>query len=286
MAQPISYYQQMITDAYVSNAAAVGVTINTSLWSATNLDRCIIYAVAVCAWAIANLIDLFKTDVNAIILEKNPHTARWYVNKVKAFQYGYNLVAEKDYYDNTGISDDVIAASKIIAYAAFVQEPYTRLKLAKKVGSGLGKLTTPELNAAIEYVMRFKDAGVKLKRSTLTVPTTITSTDPDQLLLTLRVKFNPLVLNINGQRIDGTALTPVADAARNYLSNIDFNGRFSVQKLVDAIQAVDGVDDLHIDAIQTKYGALPFTTIDIDFVPDSGYLVLLDANLNITYLPI
>ena len=67
---------------------------------------------------------------------------------------------------------------------------------------------------------------------------------------------------------------------------LDFNGLFSVQKLVDKIQAVDGVDDLHIDQIQTKYGALPFMAVDIDFVPDSGYLVIDPADLIITYIPV
>jgi hypothetical protein len=203
---------------------------------------------------------------------------------VKAFQYGYNLVPEKDYYDNTGLDATAVAASKIITYAAFVEEPYTRLKLAKNVGSGLGKLADAELAAAIEYVMRFRAAGLKLKRSTLTVPTTITSTDADNLLLNIRIKYNPLVLSAVGARLDGTSVTPVADAVRSYLGNIGFNGLFSAQKLVDAIQAVDGVDDLHIDQIQTKYGALVYTSVDIDFIPDSGYLVIADADLTIQYI--
>jgi hypothetical protein len=253
--------------------------------SATALYKLWCYVFAVCAWSLETLFDIFKTEVDYTIAQDKTHRPQWYVNKAKDFQYGYNLVAEQDYYDNTGIADDVIAASKIVAYAAFVEEPAVRMKVAKLVGTNLAKLTTPERTAFCAYIKRIKDAGVKLHDTTASAAATITSTDPDKLRLVVRVKFNPLVLNGTGARIDGAAATPVKDAVKNYLQNIDFNGLFSVQKLVDAIQAVDGVDDLKVDGIQTKYGALPFTSVDIDFVPDSGYLIIEDVDFVPTYLP-
>lgn len=261
----------------------LSVTLTST--STVAIYRLFLYIVAFCAWTIENLHDLFKLEVKQIIYDTKPHTARWYVLKAKEFQYGYNLVPEKDYYDNTGLTDDQVAASKIVAYAAFVEIPYVRLKVAKKVGAGLGKLTVPELDAFRAYVMRYKDAGVKLKLATNTSASTITSGDPDKLRLVCRFKFNPLVLNDTGARIDGTSPIPVPDAIRGYLENIDFNGLFSVQQLVDAVQAVDGYSDFAIDEIQTQYGALPFTSVDIDFVPDGGYLVIDDVDLLITYIP-
>jgi hypothetical protein len=238
-----------------------------------------IWITATCIWTLEKLHDIFKLEVEDTISKKNPHTPEWYVEKAKAFQYGYALVPEKDYYDNTGIADDVVEASKIVKFAAMPEDPFLRLKVAKLVGLNLAKLDAAELIAFKAYVKRYKGAGVKLN------DTTITSGDPDNLRVVLRVKFNPLVLNSTGARLDGTSATPVPDAMKSYLYNIDFNGLFSTQKLEAFILAVDGVEDVKIDSIQRKYGALPYTSVDIDFVPDSGYLIINDVDLIPTYIP-
>ena len=282
MARTIEQWQQDLMDKVAVDTVLGGLLTSTS---GVSIYRLFLYIVAFCAWTIDNLHDLFKKEVQDFIYAEEPHTARWYVKMAKLFEYGQNLVPEKDYYDNTGLTDDQVAASKIISYAAFVELPYVRLKVAKKAGASLGPLTDAELNAFRAYVMRFKDAGVKLKLATTTSASTITSGDPDKLRLVCRFKFNPLVLDDTGARIDGTSTTPVPDAIRGYLENIDFNGLFSIQKLVDAVQAVDGYSDFAIDQIQTQYGVLPFTAVNIDFVPDGGYLVIEDADLIITYIP-
>lgn len=266
---------------------AADLTLGPLLTSTSNVAIfkawCFIWAV--CAWALENLFDIFKTEVDFTIAQDKTHRPQWYVNKAKDFQYGFNLVADEDYYDNTGIADDVIAASKIVAYAALVEEPGIRMKVAKLVGTNLAKLTAGELLAFIQYIKRVKDTGVKLHGTTLTAAATITSTDPDKLRLVVRAKINSLVLDNTGARRDGTNPAPLKDAVKSYINNIDFNGLFSVQKLVDAMQAVDGITDLKIDGIQTKYGGLAFTTVDIDFVPDSGYLIIEDVDFVPTYIP-
>jgi hypothetical protein len=244
------------------------------------------YAFAAVVYLPGVLMDLFKKEVDQVIFDDKSHRPQWYVKKAKEFQYGFNLVNDQDYYDNTGIPDSVVAASKIVKYAAIVEEPNLRMKVAKLSGTNLAKLSAGELTAFIAYVKRFKDTGVKLHGITLTAAATITSTDPDNLRLVVRAIINPLVLDNTGARRDGTNATPLLDAVKGYINNIGFNGVFSVQKLVDAMQAVDGIDDLKIDGIQMKYGALPFTTVDIDRVPDSGYLII-DEMVDFlpTYIP-
>ena len=102
----------------------------------------------------------------------------------------------------------------------------------------------------------------------------------------MRIRYNPLVLNNAGERLDGADIAPVITALKSYLQNLDFDGLFSIQKLVDAIQKVEGVNDLNVDTCQSKYGALPFTSININFRPDSGYLTIDTINdLNIIYQP-
>lgn len=276
MANTIQYYQTQITEAYVANAAAVGIIINPAAWSVANIDRCFIYAVAVCAWSVNTLFDFFTADVNATIAAMKPHSLQWYAGMARAFQLGQNLVAEADYYDNTGLDADVVAASKIVAYAAVVEQTRgVRIKVAKTMGTDLGPLLPGELTAFSDYMKKVKDAGVKLS---------ITSAVADDLRLVITVKYNPLVLTSTGSRIDGITATPVKDAIKAFLKNLPFNGVFSIQKLVDAIQAVEGVDDLTINEAQTRYGLLVFSTVNMVVVPDAGYLRIADGDLVVSYV--
>lgn len=274
MARSITEIKDEILNAKAIEPALddLNSTSNTAIW------RVWINITATCIWTLEKLFDIFKTDVDDTISRKNPHTPQWYVEKAKAFQYGFNLVAEKDYYDNTGIADAVVEASKIVKYAAMPELPFLRLKVAKLVGQNLAKLEAAELTAFRAYVKRYKGAGVRLNDNT------ITSTDPDNLKLELRIKYNPLVLNSAGARLDGTNATPVKEAIKKYLYNLEFNGTFSTQQMVDYIQAVEGVEDVSVDIIQHKYGLLVFSSVNIDFVPDSGYLIIEDADFSATYI--
>jgi hypothetical protein len=284
MAQTLEEIQNEMLAAKEAEPALDGFTSTstTAIWLLW------IYQFSRAVLSIQKRFDLFIVQVRTIIFNLKPGTPRWYVNKAKEFQYGFNLVPEQDYYDNTGVAANVVTASKIIAHASFTEEPSIRMKVAKKVGDNLAKLSPTELQAFIAYVRRYKYAGVDLRDvdTVNNLPATITSTEADNLKLSLRIKYNALVLNSAGARLDGADASPVVTAIKNYLQNLDFNGVFSKQKLVDNIQKVEGVNDLNVDSVQSKYGALPFTSINISFIPDSGYLVIDEINdLNIVYQP-
>ena len=271
MARTIAAIQAEIITAKDAQASLAGLTSTSS----TAIWRAWTRVVATAIWSLEMLFDIFRTEIDETIAKLKPHSLRWYAEKSKLFQYGYDLVEEADYYDNTGIAEDLITASKIVAYAAVVEQTRgVRIKVAKNVGSDLGALEAGELTAFTAYMKEVKDAGVKLA---------ITSATADLLKLSLEVQYDPLVINAAGGRIDGTTSTPVKDAIREHLKNLPFNGLFSVQKLVDAIQAVEGVVDLAVTQVQTKYGALPFTTVNISRIPDAGYLRMDDADFAAIY---
>ncbi|HYH14170.1 MAG TPA: hypothetical protein VD794_03055 [Flavisolibacter sp.] len=258
---------------------AADPTLGPALTSTSRVAiyRLMLYISAVCDWTLETFQDLFKKEVNETIANMKPHSPLWYANKAKAFQYGFDLVPEADYYDNTGLRDDEIEASRIVRHAAVVELPRgLRIKVATHNGTDLQKLTADQLTSLKAYFARVKDAGVN--------PLVVTTDDADALKLSLRIKYNPLVLNAMGGRIDGTTATPIQEAIKNFLENLPFNGVFSVQALVDAIQAVEGVEDLSIDLVQTKYGALPFSAVNIQYIPDSGYLRIADEDLFIQML--
>lgn len=276
MARTTDQIYSALTARYVSEMNAIGVAVDPATWSQTNLQRLLFFVVAFVFKTIEELFDQHKNEIDATIAAMKPHSLQWYAETGKKFRYGQNLLPESDKYDDTGLTTAQIAAMKIIAYIAVVeQQRGLRIKVAKLVNGELAPLSNQELAAFVAYMERVKDAGVKLS---------ITTSNADALKLSLRVKYNALVMNGSGQRIDGTSQTPVQDAVRNFLKNLPFNGVFSVSKLVDAIQAVDGITDVKIDLVQTQYGALPFTSVDIDYTPDSGYLRILDADLLTQFL--
>ncbi len=266
-----------IHDGLLAKVAADAV-LNTELTSTSDfaIYRLFLYIVAFASWMVENLHDIFKADVNETIAAMKPHSLRWYAEKAKAFQYGYNLVDETDYYDNTGLTVAQILQSKIVAYAAVVEQVRgLRIKVAKLVGGVLVPLDANELIAFVAYMNAIKDAGVKLN---------ITTAVADKLRLQLVIEINPLVLKLDGSRNDGTDAAPVKAAQDNHLLNLPFNGLYSVQKNIDAIQKVEGVKDLQLIAVQTKYGNLNFTSVNISVVPDAGYLRIDAADLIITYI--
>lgn len=277
MARTTDQIYNALTTRYVAEMNAIGIVVDPSTWSQTNLQRLLFFCVAFVCKTLEEAFDQHKAEIDYTISLMKPHSLRWYAEKAKAFRYGQSLVAEADYYSDAGLTPGQIEAMKIIAYAAVVEVARgLRIKVAKLVNGELAPLTPQELDAFKAYMAIVKDAGVKLD---------ITSTVADALKLSLRIKYNPLVLDGNGQRIDGTAATPVPDAIREFLKNLPFNGVFSTAKLVDAIQKVDGVNDPKVDLVQTQYGALPFTSVDIDYTPDSGYLRITIGDLTIQFIP-
>ncbi|TAN18838.1 MAG: nucleotidyltransferase [Chitinophagaceae bacterium] len=276
MARTIQQIQQLILDNISSNVTLSGQLTSTSQ---TAIWKLCSYIVAVCQWTLETLFDQHVSEVTGIIDNLKPHSLRWYANMAKAFQYGYALVADEDYYDNTLLTSDQVTISQIVNYSAVIeQEKNLRIKVATTINSDLAPLNATQLAAFTEYMSQVKDAGVKL---------VINSESPDSLLLTIRIFYNPLVLDSNGARLDGTSSSPVQDAINAYLQNLPFNGWFVVAYLIDALQAVDGVIVPVVDQAQATYGTLPYQSIDVKYNPDSGYLRIINpaTDLDITFIP-
>jgi hypothetical protein len=275
MARTITEIENEII-AQVQANATLGPLL-TSI-SKTAIWRLIVFVLAVAIWTVEQLFDIHKADIEEQIATLKPHSLRWYAEKTKQFQYGFNLIPETDVYDNTGIDETTIEASKIIDYAVAVEvERGLRIKVATTVGNDLAPLNVDQLNAAKEYLKRFKDAGVKVE---------MTSTVADSLKLTADVYFNPLVLKSDGSRLDGENSTPVQDGTKAYLKNLPFNGLFILQNLVDQMQKIDGVVLIDIKSASARYGSLPYQSFSVQYLPDGGYLRFVSNNdLIINFIP-
>lgn len=271
MARTIDEIQQGIITTLSDN----GITISTSR---TSRRRLWTFVVAVCMWTLEMLFDQHRVEVTGLIDLLKPHSLKWYANKAREFQNGYELVHDEDYYDNSQLTEEQVAASKIVSYSAVVEQSKAlRLKVARIVDGDLGPLTDNQKQSFTEYMARIKDAGVRL---------IIDSLPPDGLKLSLIVYYNPLVLNPDGNRIDGAVIDPVGKAVRNYLLSLPFNGTLVLAYLIDALQQVEGVVIPHLVSAQAQYGNFPYTSFDVKYNPDSGYLrFLVDTDLHIEYVP-
>lgn len=278
-----------MTEAFISNDAVIeayeltpGKTFEEE-FSTVSIESILFYCLAYGVYLLYAFFDLFKKETDAAIVNYTHPTLAKLAEKIKSFQYGDALIPERDIYNNTGLTDAQIAEKKIIKYASATEQPFSngrygvRLKLAGEDGNGNRVQLLPEqLEAAIEFWRIVKPGGLY---------TEITSTEADYLKLSLRVYYNPLVLNNQGQRLDGTDNEPLQKAIAQHLKNLSFNGKFNLTALVDAMQVVEGIIDPRILSAQTKYAALPFTDVVDEVVPDAGYLkIYAPSDLQINWI--
>lgn len=259
MARTIAQIQAQIIAEKTANATLNTLLTSTSLVAVWRLWT---YIVAVCIWTLETLFDAHKAEVNGIIATQKPHTLQWYAVKAKQFQYGDTLPADSDVYDPISTDEAVL----VVAYAAAIETLNSiRIKVARLNSGTLDALSAPQLSAFTAYMARVKDAGVRL---------VLTSGEADNLRLKVAIYYDPLVLNNAGERLDGTAATPVKDAINDFLTNLPFNGLFVVNKLIDAIMNTEGVVNGVVNEAKANYAATPYVVIPVEYVPDAGYMVL------------
>jgi hypothetical protein len=236
--------------------------------SATAIWRLWLYIVAVAINVHEGLFDAHKAEVTSIINAELPHTTRWYVWKAKAFQYGDSLPTDSDTYATIDASLQIVTQAACTESAGRV-----RLKAAKGTDT-LAALSSAELAALTAYMQQVKDAGVRL---------TVTSGAADDLRIGLKVYYDPLLLDATGARLDGTSVTPVKDAIAAFLTQLPFNGLMVVNKLLDAVRAVEGVVNCSVITVAARYGDLSFAPVEDEYLPDAGYLIndgdYFDANV-------
>lgn len=266
MARSVKEIQDEIIEQKNEQPELVGLdsTSKVSVW------RMWTYITAVAIWSLEKLFDLHSNEVTEKLAHLKPHTARWYRSKALLFQYGFDLLSDSDNYDNTGADESEVENSKVIKYCAVVEsESVSRLiiKIATEDSDELSPVGGDILESFQEYIAEIKDAGVAI---------TVINYLPDRLKLTIRIIRNALLLDAEGRSIRN-GNKPVEDAIKSYLKLLPFNGNFSIQKLIDNIQQVEGVEDVSIDEALTCWidGTLQdygnWESIDIHKVPESGY---------------
>jgi len=260
-------------------------------FSAVSIETIFIYLVAIVANAIEVLFDEHKANITRIVETERFGLPGWYRKMALQFRFGAGL--DENYYDpdgdfaGTDIYPDQYNDDRnyphIVKYA-YAEETAEHLgvtiKIAKETDGVLSPLddgtadTDNEIAAFTAYMNRIKPAGI---------PVAVVNSQPDQLTLSLLVKYDPLLLNADGTLISSPSDKPVEIAIEQYLNSIDFNGRFVPMKLIDVVQVAEGVKIAEVTSATAQHAGYDPQPIGIEYMPYAGYMKLESSNLTINY---
>ena len=281
MARTRKEIKAQITATFMANemlAEKYGFEVGNTFeneFSLVSLENIIFDIIAFAIFVFELILDNHKSEIDTLILEQKSGTANWYKNLALRFQYGFDLITDSDKYDNTGIDQAVVDASKIVKYCSVkrsLESSRLIIKIASQEGDELIRLTEQQLESFTEYMDETGYEGDKLL---------IVNNPADQLLLNLFIYRDPLVLDVTGMSILN-ADRPVETAIKQYLKELKFNGEFVINDLIEKLRAVPGVNNAHVvaassssyDTITEEY--LPFEFIDVKVIPDAGYFQLVN----------
>lgn len=239
--------------------------------SKTSLYGLWAYIVAVAMWTMYSAWDIFSIEMDQKIREQKLYSLLWFRNMALEYRHGHPLNETTGEYSGEGYSDAEIEAAQVVSRAAVIEveinnRKHLWIKMAKTENETLVRLNDAERAGVEQYFARIKPAGTKI----------ITfSEKPDDLKLDITFFYNPLVMDENGARIDGTDNEPVQTAINGYLKNLKFNGEFILSELVDILQNIEGCADreVYINKAEANYVDPPnWTKIESSYIANSGYM--------------
>ena len=210
----------------------------TSHFSKVSVIGILFYIFAVAAWTLEKLFDTYKGD------------------------------ADTDRYDTEGMTEDAIAAARVVKHAVAVENRDASLLTIKVAGEKDGKRCRLDAETEAQlaaYIAEIKDAGVR---------TALVNIDPDRFNCEADVYYDPML-------VAETVESACREAVRNYIENLPFNGEYTNMALVDALQTLDGVRIVEFRGATTvAAGEEVLVTIDARCIPAAGYFEMGDVVLN------
>ncbi|MGL5913996.1 MAG: hypothetical protein ACRCZB_07505 [Bacteroidales bacterium] len=275
MARTVDDIKQEIGAKYIANESVqqkYSLDPNKSFaeqFSAISLESILFYVVAFGIWVLEKLFDQHTADVNSELLIKTPHTARWYRERILRFQYpNRTLITDTDKYDNTGLTDDDIAALEVVKFCAVTDKlSELQIKVAKGEAGAREPLSEEEVQGLKYYLSEVRDAGVDTK---------VVNRSADKFYGEIDVYYSPLAISPDDK--------PVESAVKEYLSNLPFDGAVSRTALVDVAQQVEGVKLVNIRMALVQRADNAPEDLGVQKIAESGYWVVEnDEDLKVNY---
>jgi hypothetical protein len=222
--------------------------------SATAIWRHMAYLSATAIWVHEKFFDAYRADLQQLVDSAVVGTGQYYVNALRVFQSGDTLSV----LPSGRLGYEVVDETKrIIALASYVEQAggIVLLKAAKLDNGSVVELAPAELMQAIGYVNRIRFAGVR---------TTVISEPADLLRAYVEVYYNSLIdIAVIRARVE--------DAVKAYLKTLSFDGAVYASRIQDAIQRVDGVEDVKINTL-SGVSSLGVVAFDRIYRTRAGYI--------------
>lgn len=194
------------------------------------------WVTAAAIYSFETLLDVFTTDIAKTFTQRINGTSAYYANAMLKWQYGDDLIINDEGTAFHYATEDT--TKRLITHVSY-QEYYNEefkdniliLKVATGEGSSLSQLSDEELIAARAYLNQIKFAGVKCN---------VVSRRGDVLVPRLTVYYDGAITKEELYDNIDTALI-------DFIVNMKFDSLVYSQKIIDAIQKVEHVTDVHID---------------------------------------
>lgn len=198
--------------------------------------------------------DAFKVELQAVIDSSQYGTFEWWERIIREFQYGDELF----YINNRWQYLTIDKTKQIIAYVS-IDDPsgVVKPKVAKMNNNRPLLLSADEAAALSSYLRKRRPPGTRLL---------VQSLPADKLKAYLTIHYNAQV---------GEAAIKVAveQAYLNYINNLDFNGVFYINKLIDKLQSIPAVinEQVEVINISVKQGTDDYVQFLSKYQAVSGY---------------
>ena len=242
------------------------------------------YIVAFIANDLRTLFTVHKTEINSLIKAQKVTNIDYYRTILFAYRDGHTFDRQNLVYTGN-YTDEQIAATQIIKRVAVqplrVENRLTlQVKLATEDETGTLVKIDEETLARIEEYVFVNSNGVQIEYF---------SDKADDLRIEIDVYIDNTILGTDGSRIDGTANTPVPEAINTFLEdkNFKFDGEIVLSQLINAIQAVDGIesDAVRVVSAEANYQTpASWESFKERYTARSGYYNLSEENLTINYI--
>lgn len=241
--------------------------------SRVSIWRLFVYIISYAYTILEGFMINFQADVETKAAAAVYANDDWWVKKAKEFQYGDEVVAVID--ERTGvlvIKYPVFDSSKQIVKLAAIssQNGSATIKIAKGASTAPVPLTALEISAFNGYKLAIQPAGVNI---------TVTSKNADKVKYSLKIRYrgqqNIEDIILPGGTIDYGLRKNVQDAITAYHNNLRFNGEISLTKLIDAIQLVEGVEDIEVISAFGRRDEGAYGSAFTSFYPSfAGYVTI------------
>lgn len=274
MARTISEIKETLSGDFMRNAdvaRAYGFAPGDSFtahFSRASVESVLFYIFAAAAWVIETLFDRHKAEVNERVEQIMPHRPKWYRDMVLKFMKSKALIPDTDDYDTTGMTEDDIAAARVVKHAVAtenIDSSILTIKVAGEDGGTRVKLDAQTEEQLLAYIMEVKDAGVKIA---------LVNMDADTFDCEVDIYYDPMLIP---EEVEAAARAAIED----YIENLPFNGEYTNMALIDRLQAVEGVRIPELKGASTSpAGDTAVIEIDARYVPLAGYFAAGSITLN------